>query len=133
MNTDFSYRPIDADTATVTFFEALTNRDLYEEATGNDDYIRAGIQHTTSASLNRLIPSQFINTSANISYNEYWFPTSIRKTLDRETNQVETEKIPGFASGRDFSTGLNFSTTIYGISNRKIGKLEAFVIPFHLQ
>lgn len=126
MNTDFSYRPIDADTATVTFFEALTNRDLYEEATGNDDYIRAGIQHTTSASLNRLIPSQFINTSANISYNEYWFPTSIRKTLDRETNQVETEKIPGFASGRDFSTGLNFSTTIYGISNRKIGKLEGF-------
>ncbi len=126
MNTDFSYRPIDADTATVTFFEALTNRDLYEEATGDDDYIRAGIQHTTSASVNRLIPSQFINTSASISYNEYWFPSSIRKSLNRETNQVETEKVPGFASGRDFSTGLNFSTTIYGLSNRKIGKLEGF-------
>jgi hypothetical protein len=126
MNSDFSYRPIDADSAEVTFLEALTNRDLYEEATGNDDYIRAGIQHTASASLNKLIPSQFVNTSVSINFNEYWFPTSVRKSLNQETNQVETEKLTGFATGRDFSTSFNLSTTIYGISNRKIGKLEGF-------
>lgn len=126
LNTDFTYRPIDADSAEITFFEALTDRSLYEEATGNDDYIRAGFQQTASVGISKLIPSQFINTSANISFNEYWFPTSIRKTLNRETNTLETEKVPGFVTGRDFSTSFNLSTTIYGISNKKIGKLEGF-------
>lgn len=126
LNSDFTYRPIDADTAEVTFLDALTDRSLYQEATGNDDYIRAGLQQTASASLSRLIPSQFINTSANISFNEYWFPTSIRKTFNADDNSIDTEKVSGFVTGRDFSTGFSFSTTIYGISNRNIGKFEGF-------
>ncbi len=126
LNTDFSYRPIDADSAEVTFLEALTSRSLYEEATGNDDYIRAGFQQTAGINVSGLIPSQFINTSASINFNEYWFPTSIRKTFNAEENLVETDKQSGFAAGRDFNTSFSFSTTIYGISNRKIGKLEGF-------
>ena len=82
LNSDFSYRPIDADSAEISFLEALTDRSLYREATGNDDYIRAGLQHTASASISQLIPNQFINTSASISLNEYWFPTSIRKSFN---------------------------------------------------
>lgn len=126
LNSDFSYRPIDADSAEISFFEALTDRSLYREATGNDDYIRAGLQHTASASISQLIPNPFINTSASINFNEYWFPTSIRKSFNAEDNTVETEKVPGFVTGRDFSTSFSLSTTIYGLSTRKIGKLEGF-------
>jgi len=126
LNSDFSYRPIDADSAEISFLEALTDRSLYREATGNDDYIRAGLQHTASASISQLIPNPFINTSASISLNEYWFPTSIRKSFNAEDNTVETEKVTGFVTGRDFSTSFSLSTTIYGLSNRKIGKLEGF-------
>ena len=43
-----------------------------------------------------------------------------------EDNTVETEKVTGFVTGRDFSTSFSLSTTIYGLSNRKIGKLEGF-------
>ena len=126
LKTDFSYRPIDADSAEISFFEALTSPTLFEEATGNDDYIRAGLQQTASFGFSGLIPSQFINTSASIKYNEYWFPSSVRKSLNRQTNDIETKKISGFVTGRDFTTSLNFSTTMYGLRNTKIGKLEGF-------
>ena len=53
-------------------------------------------------------------------------PNINQKTLNRETNTLETEKVPSFVTGRDFSTSFNLSTTIYGISNKKIGKLEGF-------
>lgn len=126
LNTQFTYNPIDDDSAEVSFLDALTNRSLYEEATGNDDYIEAGMQHTASVTLGRLLNNPYINTSASINFNEYWYPTSTRRTFNSETNSVEEDRIPGFASARDFSTSLSFSTTVYGMSNAKIGKMEGF-------
>lgn len=126
LNTEFDYDPIDEDSATVSFLDALTDRSLYREATGDDDYIRLGVQHSTSASVNGIIPSNFINTSANISSTEYWYPSSIRKVFNEETNSVETIRDNGFTAGRTFSTGFSFSTTVYGLSTAKVGKLEGF-------
>lgn len=123
---EFIYKPIDADSAEITFLEALTDRDLYEEATGNDDYIRAGLQQSASISVGKILNSQFINTSAGVNVNEYWYPTSIRKTFNEETNTIDTERISGLTTGRDFSTSLSFSTTLYGISQMKIGNVEGF-------
>ncbi|WP_409029247.1 putative LPS assembly protein LptD [Gracilimonas sediminicola] len=122
----FNYNPIDADSADVTFFEALTDRDLYEEATGNQNYIQAGFQQSASIQIGQLVPSQFLNISAGISGNEYWYPSSIRKSYNADSNRVETDKMYGFEAARDFSTNLNFSTTVYGISNMRIGNLQGF-------
>lgn len=126
LKSDFEYQPIDADSAETTFFDALFNPDEYRDATGNNDYIRMGLQQTAAIGLGQLFPSQFINSSASISYNEYWFPTSTRKFFNADSNEVVTEKDIGFVSARDFSSSINFSTKIYGISNRKIGNLEGF-------
>lgn len=126
LKSQFDYRPIDADTAETTFLEALFDPNEYEEATGNEDYIRLGLQQTAALSLGKLFPSQFINSSASLSFNEYWFPTSISKSFDADSNTVITSKETGFVSARDFSTSLSFSTTIYGISNKSIGNLEGF-------
>lgn len=126
LQSQFDYRPIDADSAETTFLEALFDPEEYRQATGNNDHLRLGLQQTSAVSLGQLFPSQFINSSASINYNEYWFPTSIRKFFDADSNAVITEKDIGFASGRDFSTSLSFSTKIYGLSNRKIGNLEGF-------
>ncbi len=126
LKSQFSYDPIDADSANVTFLEALTDRDLYEEATGNEKYIQAGFQQTAGLQIGQLIPSQFLNISANVNVNEYWYPSSVRKTFNADSNRVETKKLYGFNAARDFNTGVNFSTTVYGISNAKIGALEGF-------
>ena len=126
LQSQFNYRPIDADSAETTFLDALFDPAAYREATGNDDHFRFGFQQTASASLGKLFPSQFINSSASINLNEYWFPTSIRKVFNEETNSLDTQKEVGFISARDFTSSVSLSTTVYGLSNRKIGNLEGF-------
>ncbi|MTI87458.1 MAG: LPS-assembly protein LptD [Balneolaceae bacterium] len=124
LETQFKYNPIDVDSAEVTFLEALTDPSLYREATGNDDYIRAGLKQTAGLRIGQLIPSQFLNISGSINYNEYLFPSTIRKSFNADSNRVEEEKVREFAAARDFNTSVSFSTTLYGTSFRKIGSLE---------
>ena len=122
----FDYSPVDADSAEITFYEALTNPDLYREASDDNDYIQGAMKQTATATVGRLLNSTFINSSLSGSYNEYWYPTSTLKYFNADSNRVETEKEIGFRSARDFSTNLSFSTTVYGISNTKIGNLQGF-------
>ncbi|MDR9418512.1 putative LPS assembly protein LptD [Gracilimonas sp.] len=122
----FNFDPIDADSSDISFFDALTDPDLYEEATGNDDYIQAGFQQSASVRVGRLIPSRYLNTSANFNLEENWYPSYTQKTFNADSNRVEEEKKYGFKAGREFSTGLSFSTTFYGVSNIKIGNFEGF-------
>ncbi|MFV1883847.1 MAG: putative LPS assembly protein LptD [Balneola sp.] len=126
LKSDFDYRPIDGDSAETTFLEALFDPDVYRDATGNNEHFRTGFQQRASLSLGQLFPSQFINSSASFNINEYWFPTSIRQSFNADSNRVETDKVVGFVAARDFNTSISLATTIYGLSNRKIGNLEGF-------
>jgi hypothetical protein len=124
LRSQFNFDPIDADSSDITFFEALTDKDKYEEATGNDRYIQAGLQHQAGLQIGQIIPSQFLNISTGINYTENWYPSSIRKTFNADSNRVETEKEYGFTASREFSTNLNFGTTFYGVSNMKLGSFQ---------
>lgn len=123
---EFNYDPVDADSAQVNWFEALLNPSRYREATGDEDHYRYGFRQQASLNFGRLIPSRFINLSANANYNEYWFPTSIRKTFNADSNRVETNQVRGFEAARDFTTGLSMSTTVYGLVNKRIGNITGF-------
>src|SRR5690625_6092497 len=68
--------------------------------------------------------SHIINVSSVASYNEYWYPTSVRKKFNEEENRVDTRVEQGFVTARDFSTNLSFNTTFYGVSQLKIGNFE---------
>lgn len=122
----FEFEPIDADTAEVNWLQALFDPSLYREATGDDRHMQVGFQQTAGITAGQLIPSQYLNISANIDYNEYWYPSTTRRELDEEEGQIVTRREPGFAAARDFSTSLNFSTTFYGISQMRIGNLDGF-------
>lgn len=124
LKSQFNFDPIDADSSDITFFEALTNKDKYEEATGNDRYIQAGLQHQVGLQIGQVIPSQFLNISTGINYTENWYPSSIRKSFNADSNRVETEKVYGFKASREFSTNLNFGTTFYGVSDMKLGNFQ---------
>ncbi len=129
-NSRFNYAPIDADSAEISFIDALFDPDKYQEATGNEDHFRYGFQQTAGISLGRLLSSPFLNLSASANYNEYWYPTTTRQSFSPDStsdpNPIKTEQVRGFASARDFNLGLSFSTTFYGVSSKKIGKLEGF-------
>ena len=121
---NFDFRPIDRDSAEVDWFEALLDPEKYREATGNDRHIEFGFNQSAQISASQIIPSQFLNISASGNYDEYWFPTSIRKEFNEEENEVETRTERGFVSARDFSTSLSFNTTFYGVSQLKLGNFE---------
>lgn len=122
----YTFQPIAADSAEVNWLEALRDPQKYEEATGNDDYIQYGFIHRASVNAGQLIPSRFLNVSAGINYNEYWYPSTIRMEFNEEENRAKTVRKPGFATARDFNTSLNFNTTFYGVSQIKIGNYEGF-------
>ncbi|MFP8489710.1 putative LPS assembly protein LptD [Gracilimonas sp. Q87] len=124
LRSQFNFDPIDADSSEISFFEALTDKDKYEVATGNDRYIQAGLQHQAGLQIGQIIPSQFLNISTGINYTENWYPSTVRKTFNADSNRVETNKKYGFAASREFSTNLSFGTTFYGISNMRLGSFR---------
>lgn len=121
---EYEFNPVDADSAEVNWFEALLNPSKYREATDDDRHLQYGFEQRASISAGQLIPSQFLNVSANFNINEYWYPSTIRKEYNETENRIETNRVSGFEAARDFSTSLNFSTTFYGISQMNIGNLE---------
>jgi len=123
---DFNYRPLDGADSDISWVEALLDPSLYREATGDDRHLQLGFRQQAQMSANNLIPSQYINVSSSFNINEYWYPTTIRREWNEEEAVVETRRQRGFAATRDFNTSLNFSTTLYGISQMKIGNLDGF-------
>lgn len=124
-NSRFNFAPTaDAD-PDITWIDALFYPSQYREATGRDGHIDYGFIQQADASV-QLIPSDFANLTASGRINEYWYPSTIQQVFDPETNTVRTEIVNGFASARDFSTSLSLGTTLYGISQAKIGNWEGF-------
>ncbi|NBW70751.1 MAG: LPS-assembly protein LptD [Bacteroidetes bacterium] len=118
-DSNFDYRPIDADTASIGFIDAFLSPSQYREATGTNDYIQLGLKQSANLTVGKIIDSPYINSSVGVQLNEYWYPSSINKRFDPETNQVITDKVNGFVAGRDFSSSLSLSTTLYGTSTKK--------------
>lgn len=123
---NYDFRPIDRDTAEVNWFEALLDPSKYREATGDEDHYEYAFRQQANVSMGQLIPSRFLNVSANARYTEFWYPRSIRKEFIPETNEVVERQVRGFTSAREFSTGLSFSTTVYGLMNQRIGNIQSF-------
>jgi len=123
---DYRFDPIRGDSARINWFEALLDPGKYREATGNNNHYNYGFRQNAGATINNLLPSQYLNLSANVDYTEFWFPGSTEFSFNPDSNRVEERQVRGFASTREFSTSLNFSTTFYGFSNAKIGNIEGF-------
>lgn len=123
-SSNYNFTPIDQESPGANWLQALFDPSLHREVTESDQHVEYGFVQRAQASAGQIIPSQFINVSANISYNEYWYPTTTRREFNEETNRVDEFKERGFSTARDFNTSLNFSTTFYGISQIKVGNFE---------
>lgn len=122
---NFTYRPTDGDSATVSWYEALFDPSLYREQTGEMGHIRYGLQQNADLTT-QLTSSQFVNLTANFRLTEYWVPETVRQMFNPETNRIDTRIEQGFTTARTFNTGANLTTTLYGISNARIGNLQGF-------
>ncbi|MGM0546748.1 MAG: putative LPS assembly protein LptD [Bacteroidota bacterium] len=123
-DSNYDFQPTAGDSADVNWFEALLDPTKYREATGETDHYKYGFQQDLDLSMNQIIPSRFLNVSASGSLTEYWVPTTTRKSFNPDSNRVEERQERGFTTARDFNTSLNFSTTLYGMMNAKLGNIE---------
>ncbi len=119
----FDYRPLE-DTD-IGFLESLFSPSKHRDATGDFRHIKTGIRHNAGVNT-QLFSSTVANLSANLNLNEYWYPQTLRQEWNEEEEQIISRMESGFAAGRDFSTGLSANTTIYGMSEARIGKFEGF-------
>jgi len=125
LNTRFDFIPIRGDSAEVGWFEALLNPSKHRKATNDIRHVESGLVHNYSMST-QLVSSNALNLSMSFSGNEFWYPSTIRKEFNPETNEVETFEVQGFETGRQFGTSLSASTTLYGISNLSFANVEGF-------
>ncbi|AXJ00047.1 hypothetical protein CYPRO_0764 [Cyclonatronum proteinivorum] len=109
----------------INWFEALFSPSKFREATGEIGHVRYGLTQRAELT-SQLTTSEFLNVTARGRLNEFWYPDTVRKTFNPETNQVEDRIEQGFAAARTFNTSLSFNTAIFGISEARIGSFERF-------
>lgn len=122
----YQYRPLSELENPANWLDALFNPSVYEQNTGNDEHVQFGFRQNLGISMGRLIPSQYLVLSANLSLEEIWVPSTIRKQIDPATETILTEKVNGFAATREGQVSLNLTTTVYGIADLNIGSIERF-------
>ncbi|TNE69788.1 LPS-assembly protein LptD [bacterium] len=125
LTSSYQFRPIDADSASINWFEALLSPSKFREATGEKIPVKWGASHQVSLS-SKLIPSDVIQVNGSASYREYWHPYTIRQYYDTTLKKTDFRVVNEFASARDFNLSVGANTTVYGIANVNMGKLKSF-------
>ena len=83
-----------------------------------------GIHHSIplSSSIKVL---KFFNWTNNLTYNERWHWSTIRKNYDNSTGVLTVDTVQGFRANRDFNFSSSLSTRVYGMFQFKGGPLKA--------
>jgi len=105
---------------------ALAQTSFYDTAfslntIGLNDF-QKGITHSIPISATYNV-FRFINLSLNADYKEYWLTEQIFQFYDPATGRIDSTRNRGFYTARDFGTGANLSTRIYGVKFFKKGKV----------
>lgn len=129
LNTNYRFSPVDSlNTENINWIDALFDREKYEAVTNDDRHFQSGFRQAASINGN-LFASGTTTGTASIRYNEYWYPSTIRRSVETNENgqQISVdERVTGFASARTFDSSFNVATTIYGISQQRIGAYKGF-------
>lgn len=107
--------------------DALNRATFYDSTFGltnlDSRNFQSGIRHSVPVSASYTV-FRYLNLSANVSYNEYWFNERLKLGYNNTERQIDTARSTGFFAARDFSTGVSLSTRIYGMKFFKKGKLR---------
>lgn len=122
-NSRYNFQPIAGDSSNINWIDALFSPSKHRQATGQLRHINYGLRHQTGIS-GKLIPSDVIQVTGNVSLTEFWVPNTIRREFNPETQQVDERLVNGFGRATVFNTGVSVGTTIYGTSNVGVGNLR---------
>jgi hypothetical protein len=75
---------------------------------------------------------KFFTVAPSFNYNERWYPKTVEKTWNEQTNKLDTTINTGFFTNRDFDARLSVNTMFYGtyqLNRKKLKALRHTVIP----
>ncbi len=107
------------DKITASYAMDLQNRTTFYDSTFSFanlsmNSFQNGIRHSIPVSASYTV-MRYVNMSFNVSYNEYWLSNRIYQQYNDSTGRIDSANTNGFYATRDFNTGVNFSTRIYGM------------------
>lgn len=121
----YRFRPTDADSATINWFQALVDPAQYRTATGDDRHIDFGLRQDGSASV-QIAGGEAVQLSANASISQVLVPYTVQRFIQPDSNRTRTVSNRDFSVFHDGSAGLSLSARVYGISNTRIGNITSF-------
>jgi hypothetical protein len=107
---------------TTKFQNQLSIPDSMLFKTGTINRFQNGMQHSIPISTS-LKMFKYFTLTPSVSYNEWWYLQTVRKTYDG-TNQV-TDTVPHFATARDYNASLSLNTKVFGMVQFRNSKLVA--------
>lgn len=91
------------------------------------DLLKSSVLNKMQYGISHRIPVQssvkvlrFLNWTNNLTYNERWHWSTIRKSIDSSTQALRIDTVRGFRANRDFSFSSSLSTRIYGMFNFRL-------------
>lgn len=86
--------------------------DSTTETFDNSSFYRRGIQHRSAATTNiKLL--KYITVPLNFNFREYWYFEQEKQVYNRTEDEIETIRVPGFSTARDFNFSVNANTTLF--------------------
>jgi len=89
-----------------------------------DDQFRYGMSHSIPISTSAKVLKYF-TLSPSFTYNERWYPETIRKAYDSDAGTVLTDTVKGLRAARDFQISASMNTRLYGMVQFNKGKIAA--------
>jgi hypothetical protein len=116
------------DKITTSYTMDLQNRATFYDSTFNVSNLslnsfQNGVHHAIPVSASYTV-LKYVNMSFNVNYNEYWLTNRIYENYNDATAKIDSVNTNGFYAARDFNTGVNFSTRIYGMQLFRGGALR---------
>jgi lipopolysaccharide assembly outer membrane protein LptD (OstA) len=116
------------DKITASYAIDLQNRTTFYDSTFNFSNLsmkdfQNGVRHSIPVSASYTV-LRYINMSFSVNYNEYWLTNRIYQGYNDATGKIDSTNTNGFYAARDFNTGVNFSTRIYGMKLFRNGSLR---------
>jgi len=121
----YRFRPTAGDSASVNWFEALFDPQLYRTATGDDRHIDFGLRQEAATSV-QLAGGEAVQLSANANVLQVLVPYTVQRFVNPDLNTTRNESNRDLSLFHDGSAGLNLSARFYGISNQKLGNITSF-------
>ncbi len=82
-----------------------------------------GLSHSIPISASYTV-FRFINMSFSVNYNEYWLTDKLYEQYNNTNLKIDSADTHGFYTARDFNTGVQFTTRIYGTKFFKSGRIK---------